>query len=104
MAQWIKDLAVSLQWLGLLLWHGFDPCPRNFHVPRTYPNNKKKTFKNKLISDTNGVQRNATYSENICNKQNIKGLILKIKQNLEFPSGLAVKDLALSLLLLGFNP
>ena len=25
MAQWVKDLASSLQWLGLLLWRGFDP-------------------------------------------------------------------------------
>ena len=26
-AQWIKDLALSLQRLRLLLWHGFDPSP-----------------------------------------------------------------------------
>ena len=25
MAQWVKDLVLSLQWLGLLLWRGFDP-------------------------------------------------------------------------------
>ena len=24
-AQWVKDLVLSLQRLGLLLWHGFDP-------------------------------------------------------------------------------
>ena len=33
LAQWVKDPALSLQWLRLLLWHGFDPWPRNFHVP-----------------------------------------------------------------------
>ena len=31
--QWVKDLVISLQHLGLLLWHGFDPWPRNFHMP-----------------------------------------------------------------------
>ena len=34
MAQWIKDPALSLQWLGLLLSLGFDPWPRNFHMPQ----------------------------------------------------------------------
>ena len=29
-AQWVKDLVLSLQQLGLLLWHRFDPWPRNF--------------------------------------------------------------------------
>ena len=24
-AQWVKDLTLSLTWLGLLLWHGIDP-------------------------------------------------------------------------------
>ena len=29
--QWVKDLALSLPWLGLLLWHTFDSWPRTFH-------------------------------------------------------------------------
>uniref|UniRef100_A0A8D1VGH1 glutathione transferase n=1 Tax=Sus scrofa TaxID=9823 RepID=A0A8D1VGH1_PIG len=33
-AQRVKDLALSLQWLGLLLWRGFDPWPGNFHMLR----------------------------------------------------------------------
>ena len=33
----VKDPALSLQWLGLLLWHGFDPQPGNFHMPRAQP-------------------------------------------------------------------
>ena len=37
MAQWVKDSVLSLLWLGLLLWHGFDPWPRNFHVPQVQP-------------------------------------------------------------------
>ena len=27
LAQQVKDLTLSVRWLGLLLWHGFDPCP-----------------------------------------------------------------------------
>ena len=32
MAQWLKDLALSLQLPGLLLCYGFDLWPRNFHM------------------------------------------------------------------------
>ena len=33
MVQGVKDSALSLQWLRLLLWHGFDPWPRRYqHV------------------------------------------------------------------------
>ena len=28
--QWVKDLALSLLWLGLLPWIGFDPRPKKF--------------------------------------------------------------------------
>ena len=28
-SMWISNLALSLQWLGSLLWHGFDPWPGN---------------------------------------------------------------------------
>ena len=28
----VKDLALSLQWLGLLFWLGFDPWPGHFHM------------------------------------------------------------------------
>ena len=34
MAQWVKDPALSLLWLGLLLWRGFDPWPGNFCMAR----------------------------------------------------------------------
>ena len=40
MAQLVKDLALSLLWLGLLLWLGFDPWPRN--VPMLWAWPKKK--------------------------------------------------------------
>ena len=32
MAQQVKDLVLSMLWLGLLLWCTFDPWPRNFHM------------------------------------------------------------------------
>ena len=31
---WVEDLALSLQQLGSLLWHKFNPWPRNLHMPR----------------------------------------------------------------------
>ena len=33
MVQQVRDPALSLQQLGLLLWRGFDPWPGNFHMP-----------------------------------------------------------------------
>ena len=42
--QWVKDLAFSLQQLGLLLWFMFDPWPRNSHIVQAGP---KKNPKNK---------------------------------------------------------
>ena len=43
MAKRLKDLALSLQWLGLLVWLGFDPWPKNFHMPQLWPNKIKYT-------------------------------------------------------------
>ena len=36
-AQQVKDLALSLLWLRSLLWHWFNPLPRNFHTPWVRP-------------------------------------------------------------------
>ena len=38
-AQRVKDPVLSLQQLGLLLWHGFDPWPQNFHMLWAWPKN-----------------------------------------------------------------
>jgi len=43
-AQWLKELALSLQQLGSLLWCGFDIWLRNFHMPWAWP---KKIIKKK---------------------------------------------------------
>ena len=45
LVQWVKDLVLSMQQLGLLLWHKFDPWPRNFHMPQVWPKKKKKERK-----------------------------------------------------------
>ena len=42
MDQWVKDLVLSLLWLGSLLWHEFNSWPRNFHIPWAWQ--KKKIF------------------------------------------------------------
>ena len=40
-AQQVKDPVLLLQWLGSLLWYGFSPWPRKFHMPQMQP---KKTL------------------------------------------------------------
>ena len=40
-AQRVKDPVLSLQWLGLLLWQGFSPWPRNFYMPWVWPEKEK---------------------------------------------------------------
>ena len=41
-AEWVKDPALLLMWLEPLLWHGFNPWPRNFLMPRMWPPPPKK--------------------------------------------------------------
>ena len=43
----VKDLALVLLWLRLLLWHGFDPWPGNFQVLQVRPYQKSKREKKK---------------------------------------------------------
>ena len=42
MAQQLKDLVLSLQHLGLLLWCRFNPWPRNFHMSQAWQKKKKE--------------------------------------------------------------
>ena len=35
--QAVMDSALPLLWFGLLLGLGFEPRPRNFHMPRVWP-------------------------------------------------------------------
>lgn len=43
MAKGVKDPALSLQWLGLLLRCGFDPWPGISHMPWVQPKKEKKS-------------------------------------------------------------
>ena len=45
MAQQVKDPALSLLWLGLLLWCGIYSYPENFPMPQAWPKGKKKKKK-----------------------------------------------------------
>ena len=38
----VRDLALSLQWLRLLPWHGFNPWPGNLHTPQAQPKKKRE--------------------------------------------------------------
>ena len=49
-AQWVKDLALSL------LWQEFDPWPGNFQMPWGQPKKKKKERK-KVKAGTRGGTR-----------------------------------------------
>ena len=40
LVQQVKDLALSLQWFGSLLWHRFNPWPQNFHKLHMWPKKK----------------------------------------------------------------
>ena len=42
MVQWVRYPVLSLLWLELLLWHRFDPCLGNFHIPRAQLKKKKR--------------------------------------------------------------
>ena len=52
MVQWVKDPALSLLWLGSMLWLGFDPWPGNLHMPWAWPKKKKKK---ELLKATQGT-------------------------------------------------
>ena len=49
--QQVKYPALSLQWPGSLLWHRFDPWPRNFDMLQAGPKNKKEKVKSKRKSE-----------------------------------------------------
>ena len=40
---WVKDPVLPQQWLRLLLWHGFDPWPWNFHMRQAWPKKEKRS-------------------------------------------------------------
>ena len=57
-AQQVKDLVLSLQQLGSLLWCGFDPWPRNFHMSREQPKEKEKKAGTEISQSHQGWLQN----------------------------------------------
>ena len=51
MEQQVKDPVWSLQQLESLLWLGFNPCPRNFHMQSAQPKTKQNKQKKKVPSN-----------------------------------------------------
>ena len=47
LVQWVKNLVLSLQWLWLLLWQRFDPCPQE--TPHGMGTAKKKQKKKVVV-------------------------------------------------------
>ena len=61
LVQQVKDPELSLQWLRSLLWHRFDPWPRNFCMPRMGPKYIYITF----FSNSMSSQRQGNYSDKV---------------------------------------
>ena len=59
MVQQVKDLVVSLQWLGLLLWSGFDPWPGNSHMPWAWLKKKRSVKLGRRKEKSSGAQYGA---------------------------------------------
>ena len=65
MAPWVKDLILSLLWLSLQLWRGFDPWPRNFHMLWVQKKKKKKKKDNILGVPFVGISLRGWYDTNL---------------------------------------
>ena len=89
MVQWVKHLTLSLQWLRLLKWRGFDPWPGELPHAVVQPKKKKKKKKKKGIKPPKQT-RSSCCGSVVTNSTSIHkyvGLILGFTQ--------WVKDLAL---------
>ena len=45
MAQQVKDLTLTVQWLRSLLWRGLNPWPENFCMMQVQPENRNNNPK-----------------------------------------------------------
>ena len=94
MVQQVKELALSLLWLWLLPWRGFDPWLRNFCLlwvqPKKKRKRRKRKRKKKKVQFDTLVPFKAVYSNSISGSQ---GLALTKINGQSWESTMAV-DLA----------
>ena len=60
MVHLVKELALSLLWLRLLLWHRFDPWTQNFCMPRAQPKVKSMLSDIPVKRDTENMPGSIT--------------------------------------------
>ena len=58
MVQWLKDLALSMQWLGWLLWCEFGSRPGNLHMPQVWQKKKKRRKERKKKRKRKTIEKN----------------------------------------------
>ena len=81
LGQEIKDPGLSLQWLMLLLWHGFNPWLRNCHMLWAWPKKPKPPEWNRMPSLCQTISLDQWYPIEIkCEPQ------VQIICNFKFPS------------------
>lgn len=57
LSQWVNDLALSMQYHGSLLWHRFNPWPRNFCMSWAQPKTWEEKIKEAEIKTFLGKQK-----------------------------------------------
>ena len=106
MVQWVKDLKLSLQRLRLLLQGKFNPWPRNFHIVQAQQKTKTLILFLLASSAASDITDRSINLEMLYSPCLLQHYVLCSSS--EFPGGLVVKDLALSLcgsgLILGLGP
>ena len=66
-AQCIRDSALSLQWLGSLLWHRFDPWPGKFPYAADVAEKKKNMKMNEDLQILIAQESKITQDWNLLN-------------------------------------
>ena len=75
MAQQVKDPALSLQRLGLLLWLMSEPCLGNFCMSQSQPKKQNKT-----------KQKNTSSLQRLCGSASVSRCVTHLHQKLPRPT------------------
>ena len=75
--QQVEGLALSLQQLGLLLWRGFNPWSRNFHMLWVWP--RKEDWSASLFSQLYGTESYTKYQylQDVVNGEGLNQLLIR---------------------------